>query len=184
MKSSLAVRFRMDTPDSSGSTLQTVARSAAGLAGLTGAYGVLALLGAFGTVACPNESVTGEGVSSEGASDAGASSAEGMSSSGGAADSCASGIDYLLGAGGEVAPEFFAWPAVLLALVALGGAAAWTGRRRATWLVALVGAGISVAGFLSVGRYFALPALFLLVAAVALSAEARRGFEGPEKAEA
>jgi hypothetical protein len=171
----------MDASDSalrSAPSLRTIARSAAGLAGVTGAYSVLALLGAFGPVACISESASGEGVSSEAAGSSGVTS-----TSGEAADGCVSGIDYLL-SGGRVAPEFFAWPMVLLVFVALGVAAAWTGRGRATWLVAIAGVAISLAGFLSIGRYFALPALFLLVAAAALSAEARRGFEGREKAEA
>jgi hypothetical protein len=158
-------------------SLRTVARSAAGLAGLTGGYGVLALLGAFGSVACVGESVSGEGTGAEGASGANAISIVGE-----ATDGCVSGTGHLL-SGGEVAPEFFAWPAVLLAVVTLGVAAAWTGHKRATWLVALAAVAVSVAGFLSIGRHFVLPALFLLVAAVALTVESRRGIEGPGRTE-
>ncbi|PSQ51004.1 hypothetical protein BRD15_00175 [Halobacteriales archaeon SW_6_65_15] len=172
----------MDASDSalrSAPSLRTIARSAAGLAGVTGAYGVLALLGAFGPVACISESAGGEGVSSEAAGSSGVTAPSGE-----AADGCVSGIDYLLGGGGEIVPQFFAWPMVLLVFVALGVAAAWTGRRRAAWLVALVGVAVSLVGFLSIGWYFALPTVFLLIAAAALSAEARRGFEGPGKAEA
>lgn len=164
----------------SGRSLRTVARIAAGLAGLTGAHGVLALLGAFGPAACINESASGEGVDSEGTTDGAAGGAD-ASTSGEVADGCVSGIDYVLGGAGGNAPEVFAWPLVLLGLVTVGGVAAWTGRRRATWAAAVAGAVVSIAGFLSIGWYFALPSLFLLVAAAALTVAASWGLDGSHR---
>lgn len=68
----------------------------------------------------------------------------------------------------------FFWAVVLLALVALGGVAAWTGHRYVTAASAGVGLIISLIGIMSIGWYFMLPTLFLLIAAIVLSIKARR----------
>lgn len=96
--------------------------------------------------------------------------------------SCESGIDYLLGSSTGNAPVLFFWAVVLLALVTLGGAAAWTGHRYVTWATTVVGIGISILGVMSIGWYFLPPTLFLLVAAIALSIDARRENNGDQTA--
>lgn len=96
--------------------------------------------------------------------------------------SCGSGIDYLLGSATGNAPVLFFWAVVLLALVTLGGAAAWTGHRYVTWGTTVVGIGISVLGVMSIGWYFLPPTLFLLVAAMALSIGARHNNDGNQTA--
>jgi hypothetical protein len=136
-------------------TLRTVARGAAGVAGLTGLYGSLSLLGAFGPVSCWTARSAG--------SDGVVTTTRG----------CEAGIDYLLGRTGGNAPVLFFWALALLGLVALGVAAVRTGRRRVTWATALAGAVVSVLGLMSIGWYFMVPTLSLLVAAAALTAAAR-----------
>lgn len=153
-------------------SLRRLARGSGVLAFLAGGWGVLYMLGAFGPVSCWTSR-----------------SATGATAAGGATEAsttevtrhCESGIDYLLGAGGGNAPVLFAWSAVLLVLVTVGVGAVWTDRRYVTWATVLVGAAITVIGVFSIGWYFLLPTVFLLVAAVALSWNARRdsGEAGP-----
>lgn len=140
-------------------SLRGVARGAAGLAGATGAAGFLHLMGAFGPVTCwTGRSQTGDGEVT-------------------VTRGCSAGIDYLFGSGGN-APVLFFWAVVLLVLVALGTAAAWTGRRRITWVTVAFGVVISVIGMMSIGWYFVLPTLCLSAAATALSVDARRSGDG------
>ncbi|RDI69951.1 hypothetical protein [Halopelagius longus] len=146
-----------------------VARIAAGAAAATGLYGVLALSGVVGAVACPADSAAGEGTNGRGGEVAAAAAA---------ARTCPGGLAYVLDGAGGRAPELFVWPAVLLGLVAVGAVAVWTGRRRLAWTTVFAGLAASGVGFLSVGRYFLPPTLFLLVGAVALSVEASRGPDG------
>ncbi len=138
-----------------------VARIAAGLASLAGTYGSLSLMGAFGPVSCWTSS---------------------GSNTDGTTRSCESGIDYLLGSPTGNAPVLFFWAVVLLALVTFGGAAAWTGHRYITWATTVIGMGISILGVTSIGWYFLLPTLFLLVAAMACSISARRENNGDQPA--
>lgn len=149
-----------------GLPFRRVARGAAGLAGLTGAYGFLYMMGAFGPVSC----WTGhsEGGSSQSSAGSGAETTAEVTRG------CTAGVDYLLSGAGGNAPVLFFWAVVLLGLVALGGAAAWTGRRSITWVTAVAGVVVSVIGVWSIGWYFVLPTLFLLAAATALTVEARR----------
>lgn len=147
------------------SILQRVARSAAGLASLTGVYGCLALMGAFGPVSCwTSRSGSGSTSSSDGVTTRESTVTRG----------CEAGIDYLFGSTGSNAPVLFFWAVVLLGLVVLGGAAAWTGHRYGTWVTAVVGGIISIIGVMSIGWYFMLPTVFLLAAAIALTVTARR----------
>lgn len=159
-------------------THRRVARGAAVLAAVAGLVGVLSLMGAFGPVTCATESASGSGAASDDGT-ATAGSTDRVETPHG----CVSGIDYLLGDTGGNAAALFFWPLVLAALVALGGAAAWTGRRRLTWVAAGAGAVVSVAGFMSIGWYFALPTLALVVAATALTVERRRGARGETSSE-
>lgn len=147
----------------------SLARGAAGLAGLTGAYGVLYLLGAFGPVSCWT-SQSGTGSSSQGESSAGATTTE-------VSRGCESGIDYLLSGAGGNASVLFSWGLVLAVLVAVGVVAVWTGRRAVAWVTVVAGAAITVVGVFSIGWYFLLPTLFLLVGAATLSVDARRDRE-------
>ena len=144
-----------------GRSLRRVARGAAGLAGLTGAYGVLSMMGAFGPVSCWTGSSTTESSDGETVTEV--------------TSGCEAGIDYLFGSTGGNAPVLFFWAMVLLALVGVGSVAAWTGRRGVAWGCAGVGVVVSIIGVMSIGWYFMLPTLFLLVAATALTADARRG---------
>ncbi|MFC6825035.1 hypothetical protein [Halopelagius fulvigenes] len=141
-------------------SLRRVARVAAGVAGLSGGLGFLSLMGAFGPITCSTgRSQTGDGevtVTRE----------------------CSAGIDYLLSGAGGNAPVLFFWAVALLGLVAVGGAAAWTGHRRVAWLTGLVGTVVSIIGLMSIGWYFVLPTLSLFVAAAALTVEARRRGDG------
>lgn len=146
-------------------SLRDVARSAAVLAGLTGTIGFLSLMGAFGPVSCwTSRSGSGEATAD----------GEVTTTTGDVTRGCEAGIDYFLGSASGNAPVLFFWAVVLVGLVALGGAAAWTGRRHITWATAVVGAIISVIGLMSIGWYFVLPTLFLLVAAAILTVDARR----------
>ena len=129
---------------------------AAGLAGLTGSAGFLYLMGAFGPVSC----WTSESVSSSG---------EVTTSQG-----CEAGIDYLFGSTGGNASVLFFWAVVLLGLVVLGVGATWAAKRRITWFTVAAGAIISALGVWSIGWYFMLPTLFLLIAATVLTIDARR----------
>jgi len=149
-------------------SLRRLARGAAGLAGLVGSYGVLHLMGAFGPVSCWTSR-----------------SASGSASQNGTATSttptvtrgCESGIDAVLGGGppgGGNAEVLFSWALVLLVLVAVGGWAAWTGRRGVAWATVVAGAAITVVGVFSIGWYFLGPTVLLAVAATARSVEARR----------
>jgi hypothetical protein len=145
-------------------SLRGLASGAGAVAVATGAYGFLAMMGAFGPVSCwtsRSASSTGEVTTSRG---------------------CTAGVDYLLGGAGGNAPVLFFWAVVLLGLVALGGVAAWRGRRYLTWTTAAVGVAVSVVGVMSVGWYFVLPTLSLLVAAAALTLAERRAAEGRDLA--
>lgn len=129
-----------------------VVRGAVTFACLSGAFGSLFLLGAFGPVSC----WTGESGSSTGPT---------VTTHG-----CEAGIDYRYGStGGNVGVLFF-WAAALLALVAFGAIAAWTGHRRLMGATSAVGAAVSILGLLSIGWAFVLPTLSLAVAAVAMGA--------------
>ncbi|MGQ4555926.1 hypothetical protein [Halobellus sp. GM3] len=151
-------------------SLRRVTRGATALAALTGAYNFLALMGAFGPVSCWT-----------GASSSGSASSNGTvtTTTTTVTRGCESGIDFLLSGGGQAgggnASVLFSWALVLLALVAVGGYAAWMGRRRVTWLTVVAGAAITAVGMFSIGWYFLLPTAFLLIAATTLSMEARRG---------
>ena len=155
----------MDGPSES---LRSVARIAAVLAELTGAYGFLHMMGAFGPVSCVTSSRSGSGEST------GTSGGEATTTVGEVTRECEAGIDYLLGSAGGNAPVLFFWAVVLAGLVAVGGIAAWTGRRHVAWASALLGVVVSVIGVMSIGWYFLLPTLCLLVAAAALTVDARR----------
>ena len=147
--------------------LDRLARGSAALAGLVGGYHVLALMGAFGPVSCW-ESQSAGGTATRNGSETTTTPV--------VTRGCESGIDAVLGGGppgGGNAEVLFAWALVLLALVAVGGGAAWTGRRRTTWGVVVAGASVSVVGVFSIGWYFLVPTLLLLVAATARSVEAR-----------
>ncbi|WP_143085754.1 hypothetical protein [Halogranum rubrum] len=67
---------------------------------------------------------------------------------------------------------------VLIGLVAFGGAAAWLGYRHIIWATVAIGTSISILGMLSIGWFFVLPTLCLLIAAVALTVQARRESTG------
>ncbi|KTG07676.1 hypothetical protein AUR64_02210 [Haloprofundus marisrubri] len=67
---------------------------------------------------------------------------------------------------------------VLIGLVAIGGGATWLGHRHLTWTTAVVGTIISIIGVMSIGWYFLFPTLCLLIAAIALTVEARRESTG------
>lgn len=141
----------------------------AGLAWVVGAVEFLSLMGAFGPVSC------WRGQTSSGtASSSGASSTTGTEVTSG----CNAGIDYLLSGAGGNAPVLFSWAFVLLALVSLGLVATWTGRRWLLWTTIGAGAVISLVGFMSIGLYFAIPTLFLLLAGVLVTIEAREGPDG------
>jgi hypothetical protein len=137
--------------------LRRVARGGAVVAGLTGTGGFLHMMGAFGPVSC----WTSRSASSDGTVEI--------------TRGCEAGVDYLLGSTGGNAPVLFFWAVVLLGVVTLGSVAAWTGRRRLTWGTAFLGAVVTIIGVMSIGWYFLLPTLSLLVAAVALSVADRRG---------
>ncbi|MFB6080192.1 MAG: hypothetical protein ABEJ81_04260 [Haloferacaceae archaeon] len=142
-----------------------IARGAATVAGLVGAYHVLYLMGAFGPVSC----WTGYAVSGSATSNGTETTTTPTVTHG-----CTSGIDALLGTDGGNAGVLFFWAVALLVLVALGWYGAWTARRRVTWVTVVAGAAVTVAGAFSVGWYFLVPTLCLLVAAVALSVDAGR----------
>jgi hypothetical protein len=156
----------MGTPARS---LRRLARAGAGLAAAAGAYGSLYLMGAFGPVSCWRSYSQGGTATRNGS----ASTTTPTVTTG-----CESGIDFLLGTGGPPgggnAGTLFAWSTVLLGLVAVGVAAAWTDHRRTTWATVVLGAAITVVGVFSIGWFFLLPTLFLLVAATANSVRARR----------
>jgi hypothetical protein len=151
----------MDVPEL---TLRRLARAAAVLAGAIGLYHVLYLLGAFGPVSCWRGSSAGGTASSNGT----VTTTEPTVTRG-----CESGIDYLLGATGGNAQVLFSWALVLLVLVAVGSYSAWTGHRYVTWVSVVVGASITIIGVFSIGWFFLLPTVCLLVAATALSVDAR-----------
>lgn len=137
-------------------SLDRLSRGAAAVSGITGVYGVLAMMGAFGGVSCwTSRSTTGDGT---------------VTTSSG----CEAGIDYLLGRTSGNAPVLFFWSAVLFGLVSVGCLAVWTGHRRVAWVTVGVGVAVSLLGVMSIGWYFLLPTLFLLVAAVASTVAARR----------
>ena len=156
----------MDVTDRS---LHRLARAAAVLAGLVGVYNVLYLMGAFGPVSCWTSYSQSGSASSNGTE---------TTTTPTVTRGCESGIDALLGGGGPLgggnAGVLFSWAVVLLVLVVLGGYSTWVGRRHVTWATVLAGAAVTVIGMFSIGWYFLLPTLFLLVAAVALSIGARR----------
>lgn len=137
-------------------SLERLARGTAVLAWVTGVYGVLAMMGAFGPVSC----WTSRSASSDGT----------ITTSRG----CEAGIDYLFGHTGGNAPVLFFWSAVLLGLILVGGSAVWTSHRRVVWTAVIGGVVISVVGVMSIGWYFVLPTLSLLVGAVALTVAVRR----------
>jgi hypothetical protein len=145
-------------------SLRTVARGAVGLAALSGFYGSLRLLGAFGPVGCWTSRTTrGDGTVTT-------------------ARGCEAGIDYLFGSTGGNAPILFFWAVVLLALVAVGVGAVWTGHRTLGWVVVVVGAAVTVLGLFSVGSFFLVPTLCLFLAVTARTVAARRspgGGTGP-----
>ncbi|WP_248897002.1 hypothetical protein [Haloplanus halobius] len=147
-------------------SLQRLARGAATVAGLVGAYHFLFLMGAFGPVSCwRSTSATGSA----------ASNGTETTTTPTVTRGCESGIDALLGgAGGGNAQILFSWALVLLVLVAVGVYSSWTNRRRLTWGTVVAGAAITVVGVFSIGWYFLLPTLFLLLSATALSVDARR----------
>lgn len=161
----------MDVPEL---TLRRVARAGAVLASLVGAYHVLFLLGAFGPVSCWRSSSASGSASRNGT----VTATEPTVSSG-----CVSGVDVLLGGGGPPsggnAQALFSWALVLLVLVALGSYSTWTERRYVTWGTVLAGATITVIGMFSIGWFFLLPTLFLLVAVIALTTEAHRSEATP-----
>lgn len=129
------------------------AGTATGLLGtLAGLFGTLSMLGAFGPV----------------------SRWTARSSDGTVRTGSESGIDYLLGSTGGNAPVLFFWSMVLLALSVLAAYAVLTERRRLVAALALVASAITVIGLMSLGWYFAVPALSLVVAAMLFSADARR----------
>ena len=150
-------------------TLRRLARGAATVAALVGGYGVLYLMGAFGPVTC----WTSRTVSGSAASNGTETTTTPTVTRG-----CESGIDAVLGAGGPPgggnAEVLFFWAVVLLVLVAVGWYGAWTGRRLVTWGSTVVGAAVTVVGVFSIGWFFLGPTLCLLVAATALSIDARR----------
>lgn len=152
-------------------TLRRLARAAAVVTWLAGGYGVLSMMGAFGPVSC----WTGRSVSGSAASNGTETTTTPTVTRG-----CESGIDALVallrgGPPGEGNAEvLFSWSLVLLVLVAVGGYAAWTDRRWTTWASALVGVAVTVVGVFSIGWYFLIPALSLLVAGTALTVAARR----------
>ncbi len=146
-------------------SLRLLARGATVVAGLAGAYGVLYLLGAFGPVTCwESRSVSGTASANGTETTATPTVTRG----------CESGIDVLLGTGGGNAVTLFAWAAVLALLVAVGCYGAWTNRRPLAWASVVVGAAVTVVGVFSVGWFFLVPTLGLLLAATARSAAARR----------
>ena len=145
-------------------TLHRLARGAAVLACLAGVYNGLYLLGAFGPVSCW-VSYTGSGSAASDGSE--------TTSTQTVTRGCESGIDAILGSGDGNAQVLFSWALVLFGLVALGGYGAWTGRRYVAWGAVVGGAAITVVGVFSIGWYFLLPTLSLLVAATALSVDAR-----------
>lgn len=126
------------------------------------------MMGAFGPVSCWRSYSRSGSASSNGTSTTTAPTVT---------SGCESGIDALLGSGGPPgggnAGVLFFWSLVLAVLVAVGGYAAWTGHRRITWATVVVGAVITVIGVFSIGWFFLLPTLSLLVAATARSVEAR-----------
>ena len=153
-------------------TLRRLARGSAVLSALAGGYGVLHMMGAFGPVSCWRSYSSSGSASSNGTV---------TTTTPTVTRGCESGIDALLGPGGFLgggnAGVLFSWSLVLLALVAVGGYGAWTGRRYVTWAAVVAGAAITVVGVFSIGWFFLLPTVFLLVAAAALSAEARNADE-------
>ncbi|SFL31991.1 hypothetical protein SAMN04487950_3327 [Halogranum rubrum] len=151
----------MELPKSS---LLNVARGAGVLACLSGGYGFLFMLGAFGPVSCWTTQTATE-------------SASGKSTTV-VTRGCEAGIDYLFGSTGGNAPVLFGWAMVLIGLVAFGGAAAWLGYRHIIWATVAIGTSISILGMLSIGWFFVLPTLCLLIAAVALTVQARRESTG------
>jgi hypothetical protein len=154
-------------------TLQQVAHSAAGLASLTGVYGFLAMMGAFGPVSCwTSKSASQTAIEPTSGGEVVTSSEITVT------HGCEAGIDYLFRSTSGNAPVLFFWSVVLLGLVTLGGAAVLTGHRYITWISAVVGVIISIIGVMSIGWYFMLPTLFLLIAATALTVKARRGIDG------
>lgn len=155
----------MDFPEL---TLRRLARGAAVLAGLVGVYNFLYLMGAFGPVSCWRSYSGGEPATSN----------DTDTTSPTMTRECESGIDALLGGGGQPgggnAEVLLFWALVLLVLVALGVYSAWVGRRHITWATVLAGVAITIIGVFSIGWFFLLPTLFLLTAAVALSVKAHR----------
>ncbi len=147
-------------------TPRRVARGTSALSVLLGVFGFLTLMGAFGPMSCwTSESSSGAASSSGGASGTTHTVTHG----------CEAGIDYLWGSTDGNAPVLFFWALVLLGLVVIGAIAVWTGHRYVTTAVGVVGAGVTVLGVFSIGWLFALPTLCLLVAAAALTADARIG---------
>ncbi|NHN43146.1 hypothetical protein G9C85_16125 [Halorubellus sp. JP-L1] len=143
------------TPPGDDGPLRTLARVAAAVAALAGVVGSLFMLGAFGPVSCStSRATTGDGVVTT-------------------TRECNAGIDYLFGAGGN-APVLFFWAMVLLALVALGSASAWTGRVALTWVATVVGAVVTIIGVFSIGWMFLVPTLALLTAAIATTVDEYR----------
>lgn len=136
-------------------TLRNVARGSGIVAALAGALGVLHVFGAFGPVSC----WTGRSASSDGTVTV--------------TRGCEAGIDYLLGTGGGNAGTLFAWGIVLAVVVSVGVAAVYRGQRGVVWAAGLASAVISVIGIFSIGWYFVIPALALLVSATALTLAAR-----------
>lgn len=132
---------------------------------LLGIVGVLSLMGAFGPVTCVTESAGATGSASADGTETVRTTTEGAEQT----RECTAGIDYLFGDGGGNAAALFFWPLGLLGLVAVGGAASWTGRTRLTWLATGVGAVVSIIGVMSIGLYFLGPTICLAVGATALT---------------
>ena len=151
------VAFTMDLPKPS---LRGVAHGAGLLACLSGGYGFLFMLGAFGPVSCWTTQTATESASGEST----AVVTRGREAV----------IDDLFGRPSGHAPGLCGLALVLIGLVAVGGAAAWLGYRHLTWATAVIGTSISILGVLSIGWFFMFPTLCLLIAAIALTVEARR----------
>lgn len=141
-------------------TPKRIAKITTGLTGLSGTVGVLSLMGAFGPVSC------WKSVSE--------TDTAGDTTTTTVIRGCESGIDYLLGTTTGNAPVLFFWAIALLVLTLVGTTAGWTGHRYTTWVTAAIGGVVSIIGLMSIGWYFVLPTLCLVITGTALTLDARR----------
>jgi len=79
------------------------------------------------------------------------------------------GIDYLLGRTGGVAPELFFWSVAVLFVAVIIGVAVWKERVRVLWVLAIPAIAVSILGAMTIGLLILPFALSLFLSASLLT---------------